>query len=427
MDRIFADFTADLGPIKPMHAVNNGPLKVGLMNRIGNFEDFCAAGIPYVRNHDAALSANYGGEHTVDVHGIFADFDADENDPASYDFCITDALMADTVSSGTEVFYRLGTKIEHWPRHYGTLPPKDFAKWARIAEHIIRHYTEGWADGFTYKMTYWEIWNEPDLSEETWAGTREQFFDFFETAARHLKACFPHLKIGGPAMASSRVWATEFLAEMQRRACPLDFYSWHIYPNTPEKLVERAQILRGMLDEAGFTATESICNEWNYVEGWRGEEYIRSVEAIHGIKGAAFTAACMLAAQNGPIDMLMYYDLRPCAWNGLFDFYTFRKLKGYYPFYMFNVLYRLGTACPAETSEGLYAAAAKGEDGCALMAANFSEESREFTFEAVGGAAHYEIILLSENYDAEVIGHFRPGKSIYLPAMSTVLLRGIKE
>ncbi|MBR6556436.1 MAG: hypothetical protein IKT60_03295 [Clostridia bacterium] len=427
MDRIFADFTAECGPVKPMHAVNNGPLKVGQMNRIGNFEDYCAAGFPYARNHDAALSGKYGGEHAVDVHFIFPDFDADETDPASYDFCITDALMADTVSSGTEVFYRLGTKIEHWPRHYGTLPPKDYAKWARIAEHIIRHYTEGWADGFHYKITYWEIWNEPDMNDETWAGTREEFFAFFAVAAKHLKACFPHLKFGGPALSSSRIWPLRMLTYLKEQNCPLDFFSWHVYAPDMQKFIERAEFIRDLLADNGFGEVENICNEWNYIEGWSGEEYIRSMDAIHGLRGSAFSAAVMLWSQYSPIDMLMYYDLRPCEFNGLFDFYTYRKLKGYYPFYMFNVLYRLGTACPVETSEGLYAVAAKGEDGCALMATNFSEESREFTFEAVGGTARYEIILLSENYDAEVIGHFRPGKSIYLPAMSTVLLRGIKE
>ena len=427
MERIFADFTGDLGPVKPMHAVNNGPLKVGLMSRVGNFEDFCAAGIPYVRNHDASLSSCYGGEHAVDVHAIFPDFDADENDPASYDFCITDALMETTVASGAEVFYRLGTKIEHLPRHYGTLPPKDYAKWARICEHIIRHYTEGWADGFNYKITYWEIWNEPDMNEETWGGTREEYFEFYSVAATHLKACFPHLKFGGPALSSSRIWPIRFLEYIKERRAPLDFFSWHVYGCTIEKFIERTAYIRQILVDAGFESVESICNEWNYIEGWSGDDFIRSTEVIRDIRGAAFTAAFMLWAQSSSIDMLMYYDARPSAYNGLFDYYTCRKLKGYYPFYMFNVLYRLGTACPAEASEGLYAAAAKSEDGCALMAANFSEESREVTFEAVGGAARYEIILLSENYDAEVIGHFRPGKSIYLPAMSVVLLRGIKE
>ena len=76
MDRLFVNFSAACGQIKPLHSVNNGPLKVGMMSRVGNFEDFCAAGIPYVRNHDASLSPNYGGEHAVDVHAIFPDFDA---------------------------------------------------------------------------------------------------------------------------------------------------------------------------------------------------------------------------------------------------------------------------------------------------------------------------------------------------------------
>ena len=46
---------------------------------------------------------------------------------------------------------------------YHTFPPKDPEKWARICEHIIRHYTEGWADGYHYNIRYWEIWNEPEV------------------------------------------------------------------------------------------------------------------------------------------------------------------------------------------------------------------------------------------------------------------------
>ena len=57
----------------------------------------------------------------------------------------------------TKVFYRLGSKIEHNRKKYGTLVPKDPHKWAVICEHIIRHYNEGWADGFHLNMQYWEI------------------------------------------------------------------------------------------------------------------------------------------------------------------------------------------------------------------------------------------------------------------------------
>ncbi len=53
-------------------------------------------------------------------------------------------------ASGVEPFFRLGVTIETFvekgfPR-IRTSPPRDFEKWARISEHVIRHYTEGWAD-----------------------------------------------------------------------------------------------------------------------------------------------------------------------------------------------------------------------------------------------------------------------------------------
>ena len=90
MSIVNVNFNNITGKIKPMHAVNNGPIKGGYEQVRSNFDDFKAAKIPYVRNHDASFCSAYGGAHTVDVHMIFPDFDADVNDPASYDFYYTD-------------------------------------------------------------------------------------------------------------------------------------------------------------------------------------------------------------------------------------------------------------------------------------------------------------------------------------------------
>ena len=180
MTSIQIDLSKTRGPIKPMHAVNNGPAGSEVRGT-SNLERFRDAGIPFARNHDASFYAGYGGEHTVDVHRIFKNFDADENDPKSYVFAPTDNYLASIEAAGCKTFYRLGASIEHdWKE--GTYPPKDFLKWARICEHIIRHYTEGWADGFTYDIPYWEIWNEPDCrnrdgSNPCWQGTDEQFIE----------------------------------------------------------------------------------------------------------------------------------------------------------------------------------------------------------------------------------------------------------
>lgn len=437
MYTIKANFDDIVGKIKPMHAVNNGPSKKTITTQVrSNFETYKAAGIPYARNHDAAFCSAYGGEHTVDVHMVFPNFDADVNDPASYDFIPTDDYCENIIAAGTKVFYRLGSKIEHNRKKYGTLMPTDFQKWAEICEHIIRHYTEGWADGFHYDIEYWEIWNEPDLdlddaeNKRTWSGTAEQFRDFYEVAAKHLKKCFPNLKIGGPAIAHREEWADKFLCEMQKRNVPIDFFSWHVYAHDPAWIFNRMQHWRALMDKYGYTEAESICNEWNYIKDWT-DKFIYSIETIGGMKGAAFTAATMLGGQQRALDMLMYYDARvACTFNGMFDFYTLRPRKGYYPFPMFNHLYTLGQSVATEAvGEGLHAVAAKNEAGeQAVMFAHYTDDDAEIgekviSLDLQGTADQFEVYLLDAEHSCESIGTVKNGETLVVKPNSVVLLK----
>ncbi len=354
--------------IKPMNAVNNGPVKAGSSQIRSNFDSYKAAAIPYARTHDASFWSRYGGEHCVDINAVFPDFEKDPYDSASYDFTLTDDYLQTIIDAGTQVFYRLGSKIEHWSKKYGTVVPKDFHKWAVICEHIIRHYNEGWADGFCMNIEYWEIWTEPDLDDDaedkrTWGGTAKEFFDLYTVAAKHLKECFPKLKIGGPALAYRMDWAERFLKAMSERNVPIDFFSWHMYTSNPSAVKELSDRVDAMLKKYGYENTESILNEWNYVEDWE-ERFVDTIRAIIGMKGAAFTAAVMCAAQNSPVDMLMYYDARPCVFNGLFDFYTYDKLKTYYVFKMFKYLREDGNEIVCETDDSdIYALASADANG----------------------------------------------------------------
>ena len=432
---LFVDFDTAVGAVRPMHATNNGPRKgIGFAHQATDgFTLWREAGIPYARTHDSSFFSGYGGEHTVDVHAIFPNFDADECDPASYDFDVTDYYLLQLHNCGSRVFYRLGSKIEHEIKKYNTLPPRDYLKWARICEHIIMHYTEGWAGGFTYDMAYWEIWNEPDLDPDeakdkrTWGGTARQFYEFYEVAATHLKARFPHLKIGGPACAFREGWLRGFLSHLTAggKRVPLDFFSWHCYGSLVEKIYDRAAAVRQMLDEYGYTATESILNEWNYIKAW--DRYAYSVKQIISIKGAAFTAACMCGCQsNTTVDMLMYYDARPSTLNGLFDYYTNAPLKGYYPFRMFNELYRLGTACRCRADGADIYAAARGDSGRAVMIAYYTDdddcrEPCDITLSFSEGGT-YELRLLDSGHDNEQIGTVTAGEVVRLYPNTVCLL-----
>ena len=234
------------GAIKIMNAVNNGPKEFGTSQSRGNFNEYKALEIPYARIHDAAHCHAYGGWHSVDITGIFPDFSKNADCPESYDFTLTDGYLATMRAAGTEPYFRLGQSIEHWKKKYGVNPPKDFDKWASICEHIVRHYNEGWANGFQWNITYWEIWNEPDLApgadgtpSPTWTGTQEQFFELFRKTAIRLKSAFPNIKVGGPALAWNLEWGERFLENMRANNVPLDFFSWHIYAVTPEAVAER--------------------------------------------------------------------------------------------------------------------------------------------------------------------------------------------
>lgn len=418
METLKFDLSKKGQQFKILNATNGGPWhkRHATDQYRSNFEDYKAARIPYSRNHDSAVLTVYGGPYSHDITCIFPDFNADVNDPASYDFACTDEAILVCLDAGTETFFRLGQTIEHQIKKHGTLPPKDSKKWAEICEHIIRHYNEGWADGYHLNIQYWEIWNEPDLdaddslNKRTWAGTKAQFLDLYEIAAKHLKKCFPNLKIGGPALAWREDWAKDFLCEMQKRKVEIDFFSWHIYCTEPVHMMKRAKKIKNILNECGYGSAESILDEWNYVKNWE-DKFVYSIETITGMKGAAFTMACMSEAQKASIDMLMYYDTRPSAFCGAFDFYTYRPLKGYYPLKWYGMFYDMEAEIRAEKEiEKIYTLCGTNKDGKALCVLTYYSDEDNLPDKEIevdfGKESKYEVYLLDDDHNADLLGVF---------------------
>ncbi len=418
MQTLTFDLSKKQGPFKPLNATNGGPWHKRYSNKQyrSNLEAYKAARFPYSRNHDANLSgATYGGPFTVDVSVIFRDFSADVNDPAAYDFANTDECVLCTLVAGTKTFYRLGQSIENQIKKHDTKPPQDTLKWVQICEHIILHYTQGWNSGYALDMPYWEIWNEPDLrtddepaeNKPTWGGTKAEFFDFFETAAKYLKGKFPQQKNGGPAVAFRTDWAKDFLSEMAKRNVPLDFFSWHGYRTQPGDFTELGRFYRALLDKYGYTNAENHVNEWNYIRDWT-ENFVYSIETIGGCKGAAFDMAAISAAQDSPIDMMMYYDTRPSSFCGLFDYYTYRPKKPYYVFYWYGSFYDCAHFIPCQsripdifTLCGMYADG-KTQAVLTYYTDKDGQPAKTVTVD-LGRTAKWDVYLLDETHNAERI------------------------
>jgi len=403
---IHVDFTDAVGAIKPLHGVNNGPISFGSM--LDNRHRFRELAFPWVRLHDT----NWPHPREVDVPQIFPDFDADPDDPASYCFGPTDDYLRSILDTGAKIIYRLGTSIEHYERKRYVFKPDNFEQWAKICLGIVRHYTEGWADGIPNAVEYWEVWNEPELGEKMWSGTYEDYLDLYRVTVTTLKAHSPAIKVGGPASCIPDAPSFEqFFPYCREHRLPMDFYSWHLYAPDPDDFVAHTRRVREQLDAHGYDETPIFLTEWNYLpSGWENlcsqDEFMRreQFERLKSEEGAAFCASLLIRMQDAPIDIMNYYDAQAMTWFcGLFDYYG-APTKAFYAFKAFKEVLawpeRVATTCDLEGVDVLAARSADGESG-ALLIANFGAHEGKVELEALGlpAAAACEIMLVDGDHD----------------------------
>ncbi len=393
--RIMIDFSDIEGPVKPVNGVGQPPM-LGFSDD-SLFHYLTEAGVPFSRLHDTGGA--FGKNLYVDIPNLFRDFDADENDPASYDFLFTDELMASLDKANVRPYFRLGVTIENAAtrKAYRVFPPKDFAKWARICEHVMAHYVEGWANGPKIKVSHWEIWNEADFHpvdklNQMWQAPFDEFIRLYITTAKHLKARFPKEKIGGYGCCGFYHVATgdmrdqaihhmkcidAFFAAVKRENAPLDFFSYHSYAGVTDTM-KHARCAREYADKYGFPGIELSLNEWLPRP---------THEKLGSAQQAAEIAAEMIGFQNGPVDSACIYDAR-CGtgnYSSLFNPLTYKPHKAYWALMAFNELRQAGTAVKASSSApGVWVAAAKGEAGGVVMMANPDGEARPFAIDAAG-------------------------------------------
>ncbi|UCS91649.1 hypothetical protein KZP23_12910 [Echinicola marina] len=323
-----------LGPVKPIHGVNCGPID---RNYLFDFSDyFKEASIPSVRLHDAPLKIL----DVVDLHCLFPDPSADPEDPNNYDFTLTDDYLKTVKATGAEIYFRLGESIEHQPTKKYVRPELwDPSQLAKVCVNIVRHYNDGWNNGFYWGIKYWEFWNEPDLDKRTWTGTPDEFFIYYKAVANALKNYNGLLKVGGASFAGAHVIFDtnnpyhSFFQKCAQQKVPLDFVSWHIYPSSWKAVANSAEKVRYALDTMGFSKTESHLTEWTYLaqdkkgrnvfntrknKQWEAFGKIRDFQL--GASRTPFIFGLLSMFQDLPIDKAHHYTGDTAPEWGAFDF-----------------------------------------------------------------------------------------------------------
>jgi len=337
------DFGKSAGKIRPeLHSAGLGAQLVGGMSdKTDCLKDLH---LYAARTHDWALTNP--GQRIIDTHFIFPMMHLDASDPKNYFFGPTDEILKMTTQDlGIKIMYRMGTSIESvnarrkWndpdapkPGYYNCVEPRDWDKYADVLTGIIRHYTEGWADGYQWgeMMPYWELWNEPnDRPGGSWlnrdgdfdnARNWARFQKFYAHVLKILKGRFPHLKFGGPATCYCDLnFLRDTLLACKEVGYTPDFISWHNYGCRPGEMLQNPDRVRALCDGLGFKDIELVINEWHYLpypEVWgdfnaKSEVYAERIldpeNGLLGIESAVYTLQVIMGLQTTCLDQSYYY------------------------------------------------------------------------------------------------------------------------
>jgi hypothetical protein len=235
-----------------------------------------------------------------------------------------------------------------------------------------------------------------------WNGTAEDYFRLYDITAKHLKARFPHIKVGGYSCFGLYAFAPKtvidpvtnaavtiqvsekeeqvieffykFFDYIKKHGSPIDFFSWHSYSNV-RRVPQMDKKLHEVLVDLGYGEIETHINEWNPV--------FREYGTGHH---SAEVSAMLIALQHGYVDVCCIYDMRTntAPYCPVFDINTHKPIHAYYSLASFNRLYRLGTQVETDCDTPLLCAlaASNGEDH-ALLISNVTGEEQDLCIKGV--------------------------------------------
>lgn len=261
----------------------------------------------YVGIHD--FEHPYGQNQYFDLHAIFPDMTRDTSDPSAYNFGPTDRSVAKIREYGARLIFRLGESKDCYDFKPYLDPVRYIDKIADICLHIVMHYNAGFADGYKWNLSDFEIWSGADTARG-FSGTVDDYIALYRRCALLIKEKFPRVKLGGytslgfsgmnrvtddAELKSASDFMERFLSAVSPRGenLPFDFLTWRAAVTSAEELSLHSKYARSMLKGYGVRA-KSIVSEFDVVPKDR-------------VPTAADYLAAMISAEKSEIDAMLYY------------------------------------------------------------------------------------------------------------------------
>lgn len=140
--------------------------------------------------------------------------------------------------------------------------PNDYKQWEDLVYALVKHYKDRKAG-----IRYWEVGNEVDIGESggtPYEFTPENYVRYYKHTVSAILRADPGARVGGPALAGVHSPILPALLDAcAKEKLPLDFVSWHGYPNDPAFYRESSRYVRGLLEKHPDLKPETIIDEWN--------------------------------------------------------------------------------------------------------------------------------------------------------------------
>ncbi len=242
---ITVDAGQSLGPVAPVWRFfgadepNYATMKDGktLLGELGQL----SPGHVYFRAHNLFTS----GDGTPALKwGSTNIYTEDAKGRPVYDWTIIDRIFDTYLARGIHPYVEIGFMPEalsthpepyqhEWRPGLDNLktgwayPPKDYGKWSELVyqwtQHCIARYGRKEVASW-----YFETWNEANLSNIYWGGTREEFFRLHDTTVAAIRRALPEARVGGPDIAGAGDdFLPAFMAHEEAAGVKDDFVSFH--------------------------------------------------------------------------------------------------------------------------------------------------------------------------------------------------------
>ncbi len=324
---------------------------------------------------------------------------------------------------GMEPLVLLGYGVDWLSDNDANTTISDNEEWAEFAAAVVEHYNGRRGPDYAPNLKYLQVWNEPNMGM-FYQGTRQSYFDLYNTVADRIRRDYPGVMIGGPTITHSgddpEGWMRDFVAECGPNADYLIFHHYGPQGQGHEILVESvrkyAEMFRQLPGKENGRVMITETDAW--FQGWDKMQFILDRQfaflSIQNLLLAVHHFCCMEYNESGNYSFGLVDKMGGIIPGTYRPYWLFRNLAGEHVY----------TLAEGEQAPDIQVTASSDTRGDSQLSTavvrNRAEESREvelrLTLPDVSGPAVLLVDRLVPDYQGTYTATPVSGRQLVLTA-----------